>query len=161
MAISARTLSLEAVDLESDEEDQHMLDWSTNRRKVAKILRNERVDMGVGAVIVFNIYLVVVETDTQGQGVALANWVRIANMLLLILYICELSVRVFVFRNIFFKDSFRVFDLCIVSLDVVCLALSDLPALSIFRIFRLMKLARAYKAMRLCTTRPKEKTLKT
>jgi hypothetical protein len=69
---------------------------------------------------------------------------------LLCFYICELAMKLYVLRCHFWKESWNVLDFTIVGVDVVLLvlgwAVSNMPSVSVLRIFRLVRLARAFRA---------------
>eukprot|EP00747_Dinoflagellata_sp_TGD_P197186 gnl/TRDRNA2_/TRDRNA2_68251_c0_seq1.p1 gnl/TRDRNA2_/TRDRNA2_68251_c0~~gnl/TRDRNA2_/TRDRNA2_68251_c0_seq1.p1 ORF type:complete len:625 (+),score=120.57 gnl/TRDRNA2_/TRDRNA2_68251_c0_seq1:67-1875(+) len=141
-------------DQEHDREGESPPDanWSPLRKFLHSVIVSTRFDMALGAVIMFNIYLVIVETDATAIKERFPDWVNDMNNVLLSIYSSEICVRVFVQRCKFCRDAWNIMDFLVVGLDLVMLVLNlllgKMPRVAILRIFRLVKLARAYKVLR-------------
>jgi hypothetical protein len=96
-------------------------------------------------------FLVVIETDAAAsEDGDTPGWVVVCTYLLLVIYTTELAVKLYVSRWDFFKEMWNVLDFLIVGTDLVflfiSLIVSEMPSISILRVFRLVRLARAFKA---------------
>lgn len=126
--------------------------WGGLRTGVAKIVSDTRFEMTLGAVILFNMYLVTVDTDSSARDEDSPLWSMILNRLLLGVYCVELGSRIYVWRERFHKDAWNIVDVCVIGMDVAMQLLSaffsSFPSVSILRIFRLVRLAKAYKVLK-------------
>lgn len=100
----------------------------------------------------FNLGLVVIETDATARKDEKPAWVDAMNFVIIVLFVIELSLRLCVLRFSFWLDGFNVLDFVIVSLDFILSALclvaeKSLPEF-IVQLARLSKIARTAKAFR-------------
>merc|ERR1712080_561808 len=127
--------------------------WSPVRVKCRQIIESRRMEMFLCGVIMFNLLLLVAETDATVDDKEAPRDMVVMNDLLLGFYVLELSSRIFVYRSRFFFDEWNVLDSAIVGTDVILLLLDrvfdDMPKVSILRIIRLVRLVRAFKAISL------------
>jgi len=126
--------------------------WTKTRKWWFDVVQASTTDMIVSAMILFNIIIMIYETDQRAKGDDVPAWAKTAGALLLIFYICELSVRLYVFRKNFFMSSYNVLDFVIVGTDVVFEMLGpivgDMPDVTILRIARVLRALRFVKAVR-------------
>eukprot|EP00747_Dinoflagellata_sp_TGD_P059022 gnl/TRDRNA2_/TRDRNA2_151381_c1_seq1.p1 gnl/TRDRNA2_/TRDRNA2_151381_c1~~gnl/TRDRNA2_/TRDRNA2_151381_c1_seq1.p1 ORF type:complete len:318 (+),score=43.85 gnl/TRDRNA2_/TRDRNA2_151381_c1_seq1:103-1056(+) len=126
--------------------------WSPLRLHVAHTIKTSRFEMAVGSLVLFNIYLVIIETDAVAQEVPAPLWARVVGIVLLASYIAEIACRVYVHRGRFIYDPWNIMDCSVVGIDVAGLVIGmvsgDLPSVAILRIFRLVKIAKAYRVIR-------------
>jgi len=122
------------------------------RMLVSNVVLNHHFDHVMGAVIIFNMLLIIVETDHAVHFDDPLPWVQIAGAMILIIFVVELGFRLFAFGLAFFTDGWNVFDFFVVVADLLCsvigLILGSVFPASTLRIFRLCKLARVSKVFR-------------
>jgi len=136
--------------------------WPKGRQMAWKFLNHKKFDNVMGFIIVFNVILMLLESDKragcypeQCDDAAIVNM----NRFLLGIYTIEASIRGFVDRNNYFWSAWNILDFCIVTfgwMDEILIiatngagggqALSILPMLRILRVARLL---RAVKWIRL------------
>lgn len=139
------------------------------RKMLAERLETPAVDGLLGFVILINVGLVVLETNcqadrvTEDQEIILAKdvpdvcpvYLDPCNTIILIFYLCELFLRLFVWRCGFFKEPLSILDFMVVLVDVFIKIVSTVtgeeavPLLSLLRVARLLKLTRAVRLMML------------
>lgn len=124
--------------------------WPIGRKKLYKLITHPLFEAICGLIILFNMVLVVFETDASQQEGPPPFWIQVMTNMLLGVYSMELAVKLYVYRVDFFYEMWNVLDFFIVGVDVVflfiALIVSKLPSISILRVFRLVRLARAFKA---------------
>jgi len=101
-----------------------------------------------------NLVIAILETDaTADEEESVPAWINIANAVLLTIYICEILVRLYAYRRLYFRSAWNLLDFGVVSLDLVLHLLrgviGNLPNLSVLRIVRLVRLARAFRIITL------------
>lgn len=139
------------------EQNGYLPDWSPARIKLAKIFGHTGCELGICSVVIFNLVVVVAETDFRVQHKNDANasspFIDVSSTLLLLFYTAELLTRLFTFRWMYFKSGANIMDFTIVSVDWAFIPLSgvvdDLMPVSFLRIFRLARLARSQRVMRM------------
>jgi len=113
------------------------------------VFESQQYDAFISSIVLFNLVLIVIETDSEGRNVQAPAWVHTTNLGILIAFVCEVSVKICVYQKSFAKDFWNMLDCMIVSVDVFSLALNTLgggmPSLSMFRIARLVRLSRSVK----------------
>lgn len=149
---------IEAREAKEDEEFEndngYSRHWPETRIKLARILNSTQCDLVLGIIVLFNLYLVIAETDhdAKSKGASLA-WLKISNAMLLVFYSLELCIRLYTFREKFFKHASNLLDFTLVCVDLLMLPLSlvldDVIPLSFLRMFRLLRLARSKKMLEL------------
>lgn len=122
------------------------------RQKLDSLLRRRTFEMVIGAVIMFNLVLVILETDHETAATASGEDPsgRFApfNSALLIVYVVELGAKLYTYRLNFFREYWNNLDFFIVALDLVFLFFGqwlEAPSLNFLRIFRLARLLRAFR----------------
>lgn len=127
-------------------EDEHI------KAVVAKIIGNPQFDHGMGMVIMLNMLIIIVETDHSAKNSDSLPWAAAVGWLILIIFITELVMRLYVMRRSFFKDGWNTFDFLVVVIDsafsFLGLILGAVFPVSVLRILRLCKLARVSKVFR-------------
>jgi hypothetical protein len=113
-------------------------------------LHHRLFELVFGLLIVFNLVLVIVETDAVAREEVIPTWVEVMGWVVLCSFTLEMALRLFVQRSSFFLDGCNCLDLCLVVTDVVMNSLSAVFSgvfpISILRIIRLCKLSRVAKA---------------
>lgn len=128
---------------------QELLTWSKHRIQGKNLLESQPFELVLSAIIVFNLALMVIETDMiQLNGAdAVPGFMKALNSSLLGMFSIELIARIYVYRGNFFLDPMCLIDGFVVSLDICSTALEVLfegmGGLSILRILRLLRLSRA------------------
>eukprot|EP00931_Biecheleriopsis_adriatica_P006606 TRINITY_DN10798_c0_g3_i1.p1 TRINITY_DN10798_c0_g3~~TRINITY_DN10798_c0_g3_i1.p1 ORF type:complete len:557 (-),score=110.43 TRINITY_DN10798_c0_g3_i1:23-1693(-) len=143
--------------------DAKLASYSWFRRRCYDWLNAWYFDYAIGAVIVVNFVLIVVEADaganptcTSGGDVGCAiEILQLLNVGLLVVYMGEAAMRIYVYRWDYFKDPWDLFDFFIVvvgALDLLIvwiLRSTMLPGMSMLRLFRVARLVRAAKLLRI------------
>lgn len=124
--------------------------WPFLRKELFMIVRSHRFEGICGMIILFNMVIVVVETDASVADGVTPLWAEVSTTLLLLIYTAELTSKLYVYRWRFFHEMWNVLDFIIVGVDLVfvmvALIVDQMPSVSILRVFRLVRLARAFKA---------------
>jgi len=132
------------------QKEQHRQQWSEPRKRLYELVRHQGFEAGCGVIILFNMILVVFETDAGVDDGEPAAWVSAMTNILLCIYTVELLLKFYVYRLAFFKDMWNVLDFLIVGVDIIFILMSlvvdKLPSFSVLRVFRLVRLARVFKA---------------
>lgn len=120
---------------------------------VINFLNLPAFDNIMGMVIVFNMVVMIVETDrVANEAESAGHWTEICGWGILGIFVVELGLRLFAFRCLFWHDAWNVFDFAVVVVDGVFsllgLVVGSLFPISILRILRLAKLARISKVLR-------------
>eukprot|EP00930_Biecheleria_cincta_P098698 TRINITY_DN9034_c0_g1_i1.p1 TRINITY_DN9034_c0_g1~~TRINITY_DN9034_c0_g1_i1.p1 ORF type:complete len:608 (-),score=113.40 TRINITY_DN9034_c0_g1_i1:14-1837(-) len=142
-------------------EEALVANYSWKRRKLRACLKWHHTESLIGAVIIVNFVVIIVEADMKAscssaedascESIALS----VLNNLLLSIYIIEAAVRIFVYRSGYFFDCWNVSDLAIVIVGVadlvmqLAVSVSSLPGVSMLRLFRVARLIRAAKLLRI------------
>lgn len=124
--------------------------WPTTRKFLYHLVSSHWFEVGCGLIILFNMGLVVLETDAGVNEGDPPAWMKAMTNCLLVIYTTELTVKLYVYRLEFFKEMWNVLDFLIVGVDliflIVAIIVDQMPSISILRVFRLVRLARAFKA---------------
>lgn len=124
--------------------------WSESRMYLYGMVSSHKFEAFCGMVILFNMLLVILETDASVDEGDPDRWMEIISYMLLSFYTAELGVKLYIFRFAFFLEPWNVLDLCIVGVDLILLVMgfiiANMPSVSVLRVFRLVRLARAFKA---------------
>lgn len=132
-------------------------DESEAQKVIKKMMHKTLFENTMGFIIMFNFLLIILETDITadraGEDAKSApGWIEAASWAVLILFIIELGLRIFVERYNFFRDGWNIFDFCVVAIDagfcIVGLIVGTFFPVSALRIVRLCKLARVSKIFR-------------
>lgn len=139
--------------LMSSSELVHIADWSPLRTGLRSVLLSPTCEASLGALILFNMVLVILETDASASEMDLPTWVEVADKILLAIYMTELVLRLYVWRCSFFLNGWCLLDFTVVSIDVSSYVLESflgdvMPSVSFIRALRLARLMRAVKVFR-------------
>eukprot|EP00927_Polykrikos_kofoidii_P079162 TRINITY_DN7594_c1_g2_i3.p1 TRINITY_DN7594_c1_g2~~TRINITY_DN7594_c1_g2_i3.p1 ORF type:complete len:532 (+),score=100.42 TRINITY_DN7594_c1_g2_i3:102-1697(+) len=123
--------------------------WSKVRKILFDVLHSYAFEVALGLVILLNIAIVVIETDTQSKHEKKPLWMSQTTDVLLAIYVAELTCKIYVLRFQFFSSLWNMLDLIVVCMDVYVLieTWTGVPSLSVLRLFRTVRLLRAIKAM--------------
>jgi translation elongation factor EF-1beta len=106
----------------------------------------------MGIIIMFNMFMIIVETDYGAEHDDSLPWADVVGWMNLAIFVTELAMRLFALRMQFWMDYWNTFDFFIVVSDASCsllaLIIGDIFPVSTLRIFRLCKLARVSKVFR-------------
>lgn len=126
--------------------------WPTMRKACFAVVSSTTTDMALSLVILLNIILMIMETDTRAAGEEIPGWVTTTGYFFLTTYIVELTVRLYVFRWHFFMSNFNIMDFAIVGIDCVFealgFAIGDMPDVTMLRILRVLRSLRFVRAVR-------------
>lgn len=129
--------------------------WSWLRKAAAVTEKSVPFDIVLALTITVNMVLVVMETNilAEGSQVDVPSWITISGHGILIFYIGEIVLRLYVYRLNFFTDNLGVLDLVIVMLDiffnVFIMSLDRNFPVAILRMARVMKITRAMRVISL------------
>jgi len=148
----------EAHDEAHDKEKEKRLDPKFSGPLHAKahwLLHQTWLDLILGVIILFNLAIVIVETDAAAAGDAAPTWTKVWSWVILLTFLSELCLRLFVLGAGFFFEPMNVFDFVIIVTDL-CSSLLEIVAgsvlsLSFLRVVRLCKLARVAQAFHVCS----------
>jgi len=141
---------------------------NTLRRAVGMVIETQHFEMLMGLVILGNIVLIIMETDSEARcypaymdnigdcptlGGRQLPWLHVANMSMLALYTVESCLRLFVQCRQFFKSRWNCFDVIIVFAGWLNVIISSIVSvkfafLRFFRIARLLRVLRIFIAFR-------------
>lgn len=131
--------------------------WGDLRKRLAKIVETRNFDIVMGAIIILNIALMVVEADIGAAcedktSLCTPYWLSVFNIVLLAIYTVELIIRFFIYRRYFFDNRWNTIDVIIVTVGYVEVLLSGSSGLQVVRICRLGRLARLLRLLRVFPT---------
>ena len=89
-----------------------------NHRLAHDLVRKPAYDHCIGAIIMYNFVLTIIETDilAKDQG-DLPDWMSASGWLTLLVFTLELTLRLYVYRRSFWWDGWNIFDLACVLHD--------------------------------------------
>lgn len=114
--------------------------------------------------ILFNMVILIVETDrramartdhwerhgsNKGFAFQQPEWMGVAGNILLVFYVVDLVLRMYVLRQKFFKATANKFDFAIVSIDCLVFSLEplqDLPSVAVLRVLRMLRIVRVLRS---------------
>jgi len=137
--------------LEQEETLQLFLDGlPPTRRRIGKMLASFAFEMALTLVLLFNLIIAILETDAAADDEgAVPTWIFVANVVLLLVYSCEILLRIYAHGRHYRKSWWNWLDVVVVAIDiflhVIRSAVGNMPNLSIIRTFRLIRLARAFR----------------
>mmetsp|Transcript_81001 Transcript_81001/g.208506 ORF Transcript_81001/g.208506 Transcript_81001/m.208506 type:complete len:610 (-) Transcript_81001:361-2190(-) len=132
--------------------------WSPPRKQLYAVMRNRHFDSLMGFVILFNVVLMMVETDRRAAVYPEeynGTITKLLNQILLVIYIIEASCRMFTDRRRYFWSKWNVLDFCIVCSGIfdevlILLSLGNIfPNIKILPMLRILRIARLMRAIRL------------
>jgi voltage-gated sodium channel len=117
--------------------------------KLRVVFESSRYDAFISSVVLFNLVLIIIETDYEGRGMTVPGWVNSTNLVVLIAFVAEVGIKAAVYQKSWARNFWNLLDGSIVGIDITFLVLSALighmPRMSIFRIVRLVRLSRSVK----------------
>jgi len=130
-------------------EDLNAEGWARSRVLALSVWRSRAYDVVLMGSIVVTIVMVVLETDAVAKGSSPESWVSVTSDVILVLYICDIALRVFIFRASYAAYLGNWADVAIVLSDVGVLAYQYFTrggatlGFSFLRVFRLLRLGQA------------------
>lgn len=138
-------------------------DWRGSRVLAAKIVLSQHFEWLMGAVIVFNLIWIVIETDKEARCYPdFANelsdcessssnlpYIKIVNLVLLVVYTLEAIARMYVERMEFFWKAWNQLDFTIVFLGWLTEFLGIFIEINSIGWLRIVRIARLFRAMRI------------
>lgn len=130
--------------------------WSSRRHQLAGVVESKWFDSCIGLVIVINSIVLVMETDERAscedpESLACAEKIfvyAVLNTAFLIIYSVELTLKLWIYRRSFWQSQWNLFDFAIVVLSWLSEVLGGvLPAISVARIFRAVRLAKVFRVL--------------
>lgn len=114
----------------------------TLRAKTSELMERPSTRYFILGVILLNAVLLGMETVPEVMGVA-GPVVKLLDTLCLIVFVAELSLKLFAYRLSFFRSGWNIFDFVIVALALIpgSQSLSVLRALRILRLLRVISVA--------------------
>mmetsp|Transcript_49538 Transcript_49538/g.138690 ORF Transcript_49538/g.138690 Transcript_49538/m.138690 type:complete len:586 (-) Transcript_49538:108-1865(-) len=122
-------------------------DASEGRKRVAKIFKSVGAELTLGAVVTFNMVLVCLEANALADHGVVPFWINVSVKVLMLVYVVELALRIYIFRFAFFVDAWNVMDIVIVGADVFGEVVGALmhkaaPPIGVLRLLVLLRVAR-------------------
>jgi hypothetical protein len=122
----------------------------TLRDKLKSLVTSNSWEFMNGAIIMFNLGLIVIETDIEAKNQTTPVWLSAVNYILVMIFAGELCLTAYVFRLDMLKDKIMVLDASIVIADTVgtfiSLIFEDLPVnISVMRVLRLLRITKTRK----------------
>eukprot|EP00448_Togula_jolla_P007385 CAMPEP_0170603574 /NCGR_PEP_ID=MMETSP0224-20130122/18983_1 /TAXON_ID=285029 /ORGANISM="Togula jolla, Strain CCCM 725" /LENGTH=627 /DNA_ID=CAMNT_0010928461 /DNA_START=64 /DNA_END=1947 /DNA_ORIENTATION=- len=123
------------------------------QQKVGLILQHPISESFITAIILFNMGLVVHETNYRASKTTLASWVHIVTYAILAFYTVEIILRLYVRRMSFWTSSWNLLDFAVVAIDLSLLFYSkvsdqEAPSVGVLRSIRLIRALRALSNFR-------------
>lgn len=116
------------------------------------LLSSAVFEHAIGIAILLNFVVVIAETDRSAKDLDSPQWVVGMSWTLLVIFVLELSLKLFTFRGSFPKDRWNVFDFMIIGVDLVVSIVglyTDMFSVSGLRVLRLVRLVRATRMIEL------------
>lgn len=111
------------------------------RERARSLVESSRFEKFITVLILVNAVALGIETAPQ-VAACFGGWLHALDRLVLLVFVGELLVRLFVYRGRFFEDPWRVFDFVIVGMAVLPASgpFAVLRALRVLRVLRLVSL---------------------
>lgn len=127
---------------------------STLQTEVFNALRNPVTEYGMALIILFNMVIIIIDTDqASADPDGGTDWTATSGNIILLVFIVELVMRLYALRKGFWKDTWNKFDFIVVvsdaSFSLFGFLFGDMFEVSVLRVFRLAKLARMTKVVRM------------
>ncbi len=116
------------------------------QRRTQKLVESGLFQSVILALIIANAVILGAETF-PGVVAVVGPALRIADQLILNVFILEICLRIFAWRGAYFRQGWNLFDLVIVTISVVA-ATSGLAALRAFRVLRVLRVITVIPRMR-------------
>lgn len=137
---------------------QDAAEWHCSRQMIFKIVDHSKFENLIGAVICFNVVLIIMETNANAecrysQSQCNVPWLAAANIALLAIYTMEAMARIYAYRWLILRRRWDIFDVIVVLFSYMELMLdllktAEIPGVQLLRIFRVAKLLRAARVLR-------------
>lgn len=127
-----------------------MGDWSGLRVQVEGFLASTWFECCFALTVGLNTAVVIHQTNVVARTGQTPPWVRAVNGAFLVMYSCELLLRLYVVRGQLFRDQWNVFDAFIVFAEVaneVMGSVVEVPTLTFLRVFRLIRVLRSVRIL--------------
>jgi voltage-gated sodium channel len=111
----------------------------TLRQQTDRFLNRPLVQRAILALIIINAVLLGLETSASVMAHA-GEWVRMADMAILSVFVVEIVARLYVHRLAFFRDPWSVFDFAVVGIALV-------PASGPFAVLRALRVLRVLRVL--------------
>eukprot|EP00747_Dinoflagellata_sp_TGD_P160463 gnl/TRDRNA2_/TRDRNA2_177985_c0_seq9.p1 gnl/TRDRNA2_/TRDRNA2_177985_c0~~gnl/TRDRNA2_/TRDRNA2_177985_c0_seq9.p1 ORF type:complete len:566 (+),score=129.13 gnl/TRDRNA2_/TRDRNA2_177985_c0_seq9:113-1810(+) len=144
--------------MEAQDHDQKE-SYTASQQKVHGFVDGKHMKIVMGTIISMNALQVIYESDlgskceyggSQNACDQQAGWLKVTNCIYLALYTFELSLRIYVHRRSCLTDAWDMFDGAIILIGAISEILGGLlPSTGILRLFRLARLAKALRVMKL------------
>lgn len=121
--------------------------WSVEREKIRRIIDAKWFQYGVVALITINAAILGLETYGDSMKAAGLN-LQLVNTIIIVIFIVELALRIYVDGLRFFRNGWNIFDFVVI-IAAVLPAGGASSALRLFRLLRVFRLLSAVKMMRL------------
>ena len=139
--------------------DEGEVIWSAARIKLAQLVFSQAFETTMGVVIVTNLILIMIEADRDAlcypeyaerfgecpDRSASSPWIFTLNLILLLTYSLECSVRFFVERSHYWYNTWNMIDLTTVVAGWLSNVLASVVNLNLLRLARLVRVIRAVR----------------
>eukprot|EP00443_Scrippsiella_acuminata_P056291 CAMPEP_0115503646 /NCGR_PEP_ID=MMETSP0271-20121206/69588_1 /TAXON_ID=71861 /ORGANISM="Scrippsiella trochoidea, Strain CCMP3099" /LENGTH=487 /DNA_ID=CAMNT_0002932753 /DNA_START=13 /DNA_END=1473 /DNA_ORIENTATION=+ len=127
--------------------------WTPHRLMMSGIIDSRFYQVALGIMIAIHAVLIVIETDSRASDMEVQGWQTAVGYIFMVVYIVDLTIRLYVHRWLFFLDAWNVIDFIIVTMDLASEALTvlvgEVPSLAVMRVCRLSRLLRFKRFLRL------------
>jgi hypothetical protein len=128
---------------------QALKELNDRRLRLAAILYSNTTEMAIGAILLTNFIMILVDTDLNAAGDDSPAWLNALNWVCLGAYTTELSIRLYVERTRIFLSGWNILDMVVVFSGIVCSVIEaseiDVVSISVLRMFRCFRLLRLMK----------------
>jgi len=125
--------------------------WSPIRISVARLLTHPCGDVIVCLAVLIQFWLVVSETNRRATG-GDESIMELPSKFIIALFCIEVAMRVYAFRADYIKDTWNLFDACLVFLDIsfeiLSVVVGNIPSITPLRIVKLVRIARFARVVR-------------
>ena len=116
------------------------------RASLKRVIDSPRTEFAVMVLIVINSIILGLETSPTVM-MKVGSALLLADQIILVIFVLEIAVRIFVHRTAFWRDPWSLFDFAVVSIALVP-ATGNLSVLRALRIIRALRLISTIKSMR-------------
>lgn len=109
------------------------------RGRLHRVIAHPRVQTGILALIVINAILLGMETSPAIMAAA-GELIRLADTVILAVFVAEIAIRLLVHRARFFRDPWSLFDFAVVTIALV-------PATGPFSVLRALRVLRVLRVL--------------
>jgi len=142
-----------------DSLDVHFTDPGVNDEDIPQhhcfalhcILSSPYFDAALGVTIIFNMFLLILETNATASHHDVAGWVTVMDRSLLALYAIELLLRIGVYGVPYFRTPRHWLDIIVIVTDLMTELLTShigfFPRFTVLRVFRLLRVGLAFRVL--------------